>query len=491
MPASLPKKTASPAVTWFMHAALITGLTILFALACCLLLQAALYLLSFPLSPLAPTLAALASIGFIWLMAGKYLPQHRRVSSLLLCASLAVIGLGTLWVSTRILDTSADGQAYHASGILALENGWNPVRDEPLDSTDPNSHAPYVNSYPKGTWILAASIYQATGRIEAGKALHLLLLVACLGIALYALWSAGGFSFPTSVLLSVLISLNPVFIYQAFSFYVDGQLAILITIFLCLLALWVRKPDRALLALIGLTLLLLVNVKLTGLVYAGLLGAGLGAYACYKTRRKEILLALGLGLFFGVTVVGYNPYFTNLARYRNPFYPAINFDNPETVIASADIPPNLRDKNRFEKLFISLFSASEAGIKGARFKLPFTVSQGELEQFVFPDVRIAGFGPLFSGALLLSGSGLLLAWIFRVPGAALATGAGALLLFSALTNPESWWARYVPQLWLLPLLAVLVLVASKRKWIRLLGFLTGAILLANLILILAVYVPGQ
>lgn len=86
-----------------------------------------------------------------------------------------------------------------------------------------------------------------------------------------------------------------------------------------------------------------------------------------------------------------------------------------------------------------------------RLLIPFMKYKGE--SLNDPDVRVAGFGYFFSGIVLLCAILVLLnfkgfmqrAFIFYF----------ALILGSCLINPELWWARYVPQMWLLPFIIII------------------------------------
>src|SRR5439155_21894790 len=50
-------------------------------------------------------------------------------------------------------------------------------------------------------------------------------------------------------------------------------------------------------------------------------------------------------------------------------------------------------------------------------------------------------------------------------------GVSGAIILSVIINPEFWWARYVPQLWFIPILEaiVLLIVGLKRVGIILLG----------------------
>src|SRR5512132_1725369 len=85
----------------------------------------------------------------------------------------------------------------------------------------------------------------------------------------------------------------------------------------------------------------------------------------------------------------------------------------------------------------------------------------ELLLYGTPDARLGGWGPLFSGALVLSlGVATLLFARSRRGRAALGLVLGAVIA-SMLTNRECWWARLAPQLALVPV-AVALFAALTR-----------------------------
>ncbi|HVO70563.1 MAG TPA: hypothetical protein VMT24_10985, partial [Aggregatilineaceae bacterium] len=103
------------------------------------------------------------------------------------------------------------------------------------------------------------------------------------------------------------------------------------------------------------------------------------------------------------------------------------------------------------------------------------------------DIRIAGFGPWYGGVLLLS-IGLLILLTVRyrrrlVFGFSLLIMLGAVVV-STLSNSEAWWVRYVPQLWLVPvLIALLGLILSRRRAVRYLSYAVVVLLLVNAVVI--------
>jgi hypothetical protein len=118
------------------------------------------------------------------------------------------------------------------------------------------------------------------------------------------------------------------------------------------------------------------------------------------------------------------------------------------------------------------------------------VSKEEL-QAIQPDSRIAGFGPLFGGAILLSLALLAAMWPLNKKMGLAYAGLGLLLTGSALVNPEAWWARYAPQIWLLPVLFAMPGLAANHKPQRILGLAIILALCLNLYMVSAAYFDRQ
>jgi hypothetical protein len=109
------------------------------------------------------------------------------------------------------------------------------------------------------------------------------------------------------------------------------------------------------------------------------------------------------------------------------------------------------------------------------------LSPSEIRAAGGPDVRIAGFGPLFSGAILVAlGTGIAAAAINKRQRLLLgALIVAAALLGLALIFPQNWWARYVPYLWLVPVCVALAALASNDVRFKAAGLLLVGVLGAN------------
>ena len=241
-------------------------------------------------------------------------------------------------------------------------------------------------------------------------------------------------------------------------------------------------------------LVLLAGIKFTSAVMAAglacaapiLLRAGGLRGPCWRKLILSSVSALGVAVF----LAGVNPYVSNMLRHGHPFHPLMGKDRIDIIGKHADSA--FLERDRFSKLFLSTFSRSHNRLPAFNagptiaLKAPFSVSLGELETFYAKtDVRVGGFGPLFSGVVVVAFLTVALVLLRHGPaplGGVLAIG---LVIFSsAMILPEPWWARYVPQLWLLPVLAGMApFVANCGGWPRRFGVLTLSLILLNAALV--------
>jgi len=258
-----------------------------------------------------------------------------------------------------------------------------------------------------------------------------------------------------------------------------------------LLILIYRRPDRVLMVALTLVVILMINVKLSGALYLAIFAGGYWLFYAVvkKAHRAELAAWLMAGGILGGGFVGFSPYisqFTNkLITTGKPFHPYAGWTSV-VGLESPEIFGNNMDRVR--RLAVSLFSKSEVlPIPSFKLKLPFTFSLDEIQAFAYPDVRMGGFGPLFSGAIVLSVAILVvLFWKYRwrLLRAAHLLVLMSLIFISALSFSESWWARYAPQVWMLPLVTAIVglLITHRGLW-RGLAFALLLLLFANNLLI--------
>jgi hypothetical protein len=207
----------------------------------------------------------------------------------------------------------------------------------------------------------------------------------------------------------------------------------------------------------------------------------------------------GLLFIVAVVVIGYNPYITNTKIYGHPLYPVYGANSVDII--SDQSPAEFAGLNRFAKAFRSYFGETDNILASSgdriRLKIPLTFSREEVKRLDDFDLRVAGFGPLFSGFVLLA---VALYGLFAFM--ALATGGvslgakfrlrdypleimAALFLITACSIPEFWWARFSPQLWLIPIL-LLMAISNRIGMVTSLTRIPIAIALLNVAMFVGV-----
>ncbi|MBP2628760.1 MAG: hypothetical protein H6Q68_3471 [Firmicutes bacterium] len=412
-----------------------------------------------------------------------------------LCIWVVLLFFSFSYISGLFYDISYDGQVYHQEAVSQLVNHWNPFQD--YITKDRSHSAVLLNHYAKGPWLYEAALYTATGQIEQSKVFNFLLIIISFLLALSALKRGDRFSTWRAIFFSLLLALNPISIYQAFSFYIDGQLASLL---LCLLALSYRlvsHHDKVVLCSFIMSIALTVNIKFTGVVYVvaciGLVGGWLWLFK-NKHLYGHFIKSSIIGLFIGICVIGYNPYVTNTVYYGHPFYPLYGGGAQTMDIMTSNSPQGFMQMNSLEKLYVSIFSlsANKFDSEGQTLKMPFTVELTELRPFVYgADIRIGGFGPWFSGIVVIALIILLLMFVFRTKDNMCGVGLFASIMLSVLINPEAWWARYVPQFWLAPIIIAAVASSDAKKIVRYLGVVLAGAVIINIGLVSYPYILGN
>jgi len=402
---------------------------------------------------------------------------------------LAVLVISVLF-SKIFYDISWDGQVYHQEAVIQLANGWNPFYQISPPGEVDNI---WLTHYAKGSWIDAAALYQLTHSIETSKAFNILFIISSFFLGISALINIPQINLTQALIISGLLAFNPVSICQSLSFYIDGQQAsLLLSLIAISYLLIVRSEYIRLLSVVYLAnICILTNIKFTGLVYASIFIFSLIVWLLIKRNSQlavKVVIIGTLSLLLGVGFIGYNPYVTNTLYKGHPFYPIAGANKIDII--STNIPKNFIGKNRLEKLFLSTFSKSASTYppEASKLKLPLTSqSIKEREYFTNTDVRVAGFGPLFSGAILLSLIVCLLSLRRDLSKTRMAVLLTSLLMSSILINPEAWWARYVPQLWMLPILFSILALILKSNILNFLGYSIIVVLLANILMVSSIY----
>jgi len=407
------------------------------------------------------------------------------------------VGLFTLFyltlvvsVQTWFVDVSWDGRQYHAEAISQLKLGWNPVYERLLpDQRGYGDPSIWLNVLPKFTWVIGASVYAITEKISSTKILSLYYLIP-VSIYAYALIRPH-LERIAALAISLLVVVNPVVLSQVFTNYIDGPAyLILVTFALSLIDLHQKSEVR--IATPWFVLLFAISalaVKFTNIVPVSIILMG-GLVLSARLRLSISRLNFIVPAIILTIAVLYNPYVTNLVRYGNIAYPIYNKPFTKNVIFPLNVAPDgvgrlmydsnhgfLSSQSPIKALAQSIFSYSANDNSAVQLKFPLAIRKSEWLQFGNPDVRVGGFGPFYSAGLIFGIVGLLIAFKFnRLNRRRLSLVFGCFLLVGiTVITPNSWWSRYVPYLWLVPIiLAAITLerLPSKRTWLPRLALLS-------------------
>lgn len=449
---------------------------------------------------LAPALIA-AAVAAGWTLRGEGHCLTRAIAAATTIA-LLIIGINTVGahLQSRVYDHSFDGPWYHQPAVELLARGWNPW-SEVVAPVQSNAKI-QITHYPKALWVVEASLYRLTDRIESVKVVNILLILAAAAAAVAAFLAINQLHGTAAWGLGLLAATGPIALTQLPTTLVDGAIA---SLWVCgvaaLIAIGSGRPSRSAIATLAASCALLPGVKFSGLaaVVFLLLPLAVLSFVRFVSPRPEspsdydadprprLLSGLAAGVIaatVGTCLLGFNPYVTNTLHYGHPLAPRPS-DGFDSFTAWME-PPSYRSLPPPLKTLASLFARSghtnRHGTRDAELKLPLTVARSEIQAFLeVANPRLGGFGPLFSGALLLSLAGFITRrrppWVRHVTWFAVAITASVLLA------PVGWIARFVPQLWLVPVLGAACLLAAQSRRREVLGWAVTIVLVIDLALV--------
>lgn len=419
----------------------------------------------------------------------------------------------------KIYDGTADGNTYHKLTIGALKNGWNPVyqdiadfnenKGNPFDILEDNVNVKWSNHYAMGTEEFGAVVYAFTGNIETSKVFNILWIYIGLFI-LYGLFKKMKINSLKSSLLALVLAINPISLTQIFNLYLDGVLSIslftiiIIEIIKCLY----NDNDKELNLILGMAIIWCCNVKFTGLAFAAIFCIVLYLYRhirnFIKDKKvftehliKETLYYIVV-VILALVVVGSSTYTKNFVTHGHPLYPLYGKGHVANMVMM-EMPDSMQEYSSLRIFLTSIFAKGEnvspsyAKVQNdPDLKIPFTTSREEISNYSIPDIRMGGFGPMFSGIFIITVIGLIVTLIelikkkeyekLSVYGILTLT---TIILVLALDG--SYWARYIPYVFLLPTYLLIHLFKkdiSTKKVLNIIGIIVVGIFAINSLLIL-------
>ena len=384
----------------------------------------------------------------------------------------------------KYYDVSWDGQAYHLEAIVKMIEGWNPIQQY-LDNSVKAENI-YINHYPRGTWFSALSLYMFSGEIESVKTFNYLWMVIAWFLSVVVLNQFFKINFFLALIIGLVAATNPVSIYQSQSNYIDGQIAAGILVFILLAIFIFFSQQNGAIILLAVAIAVLVNYKFSMPFYFIVLLMGIGLiFWQYKNLPaiRRLFIASVIGFGFGIMVLGFSPYMSNLINYHNPIYPLADETKKEISkgIENAIAPVSFPEMNRFERLFQSTFSKSiwsQTPLNNV-LKIPGTFGSDEIMNYAVADGSMAGLGPYFSLAISIC---LLLIPLFYFFDRKIFYSliiAITIIFLSVFITRIGWLARYAPQLYLICVMVVVAFFLLKKKWSYFMGSICLLLLLKN------------
>ena len=386
--------------------------------------------------------------------------QKIAAQLLMFLATFALIALAT----SQLLDTGYDTRVYHHKAIQALLDGANPFY-EPLKWV--------TFAYPAAHWLLSSSLILWTNSIEASFALTAPAMLTAFICSWRFIETLPAINRTWRLLLATLLVANPIATWMLFNHYNDGMLvSTLLSSFMLMLAFVSQSKNakqkaqksrtRRYYIYITASLILLINIKFTGLLFGAILGITAVAYGIAvnknKQARKTILQMLALGTIAPILAViyfGFFPYATSTIHNKNPFHSTNRHDkqgNKLGTIFYNFYDPEFNNRSNYEKWWIALFSKPEAGVKNFSKPAPLPPFSSS-SPFSFAN----GYGSNFSGVMLLC---LTLVFFIRNKAAWIIISG----IFASIFITEAGHSfRLAPQNWWIPILILVFFFAQVPK----------------------------
>ena len=434
----------------------------------------------------------------------------------------AVFLLAASGLASRFLDVGWDSLETHQRAVHLIREGWNIINPQPgwlgaqpedgLLRKAPSVFAAYLDF--NGMYIVSSLMGDLPFGFEGAKGYRILLLFM-VAVVVGDLLRRAGLGRWAAGAVGLFVALNPVCMYQLWVLFMDFDVAVYSALsIVALYALSVRGDLRAIAVAVVALLLLLVSKRsgvafslpLGGFLALGILGVKLGWWEkgddsletqkalrwprFLRSGKVRVISAIILvsvlgGLLWVIGSAGGSGQSRQGAYYSRGFVYRAIFE-PDQFDKSLDlvVPESHQGLSRPIQFLRSLVEETDI-YRGASVKVPLTWKPKEWDTFrniQWPGHGAGGFGPLFSGVLLFSALAALVSlrpFPPKVSFGSLFRIALFLVLIGFCFVLPSWWARWVPFVWVLPLFFLLpplffrnqnpsssrLLLATRNHWV--------------------------
>ena len=348
--------------------------------------------------------------------------------------------------ANSLIDTSFDGRCYHFTLENLFKLGYNPFYGNIKTFANQNDiyyNLLFASSYPNALEVIRANFYLIFQNMESSKIANYLLAFAGFFYSFY--FFLNKLNKIKSFILSSCVLLCVISVCQLSTKMADFCLYYLFLFQLFSILLINKKKNVK----TNVFVLIMSSVLSIATKYTGLLNSVIVFLVWLIFKRNKDVIKVGAIVGFLSVILCAQPYLTNMIKFKNPFYPSIGYNKLDFM--TKQNPKEFKNKPYLYKFLRSMFSAtSDARMNNPQtpklyYKVPFTPKYDM--PYGAEEMRINGFGHLFSGIFILS-IFLTLIQVVKKKG----LFAISAILISVLLNPICWWARFVPQLHLLPII---------------------------------------
>lgn len=389
-------------------------------------------------------------------------------------------------------DTSFDGQWYHFDAVLNLVNGWNPFYHYLLPEQTSLSDL-YLNHFPKLSWITSSCIYAFTGKMETIKVFSYYFLPVMVFLPAYTLFRLMTLSLWWTLPFAFILAFNPIVMLSLYSCMNDGVIYALFLSACCMALLYLADGKPFHLWATVILLSLLANFKYTTTIYAGLSGLVffVWIWVSKKQKLKQLVWPAMVCALLTICWWGYPSFITNMTHMGNPVYPMMEKNQLAGFFVKEKIyPADFLDMNVAERLWASIISLPSwrnnplSSEPRTLFKVP-----AYLEGYYAGTSDLAAMGPFFAESVIYCTILFVLSLVFISKRKTFYLLFMVLLLWvTVLINPECWILRYVPQLWMIPV--VLLIGIFTIESLRPLAFVGLLFMFYNTYIATDIYVTG-
>ncbi|WP_340150635.1 hypothetical protein [uncultured Sneathiella sp.] len=390
----------------------------------------------------------------------------RKAATISIAALAVFFAIVTAWafLTNPFYSPGDDDYGYHILAVWELAEGWDPFQT-PHDNI-------WLDSYPTGIYVLESYMVSLTGLLLSGRSVIIGLAVT-VGFLAFSFYNdriapqVPYFKYICALLFAGIVVANPVVLTQLTTHYVDTPLYLMGCALVFFLLSDAFTSNRLARWSVISCIILLVNTKTAALYYVPLIViSGFVVDLILNSSKTDFFskafhwigtkgIPYVVAFAFGILVIGYKPFVTNYLDHGEFLYPSVD------EIMQGNVPKNVIPLSSPMKFIYGI--GAETGQTTWPFyfhapidlKVPGTFKLAEFKLLRY-DTRRGGFGPLFSLALLAS----IIAYASsRIAGYNKSRynwhregdGIAVLSLFLLIISmffPESWWARYVPFVWL-------------------------------------------